>query len=234
MAARSGTPRRLQVNPETSPGPWSSSSPERDTSDMVHFRGTVVFRADDGTRTRDPNLGKVVLYQRSHVRVPGKDSNRVSGRPGGSDGMGGATAGNRSPLDLLGVLGIQEVVIAPGLRHLEIYTATGLVTVLWHGEPDAAHIVVACGGAMGGLLGPANGLYHDVGTSLTDQGIATLRVGYRRPNDMDRCFHDPAAVADLAWHRGGRQFVTMGHSCGGGVAVQAGIVLGRVATDFTY
>src|SRR5439155_23933981 len=26
-------------------------------------------RADDGIRTRDPNLGKVVLYQLSHVRV---------------------------------------------------------------------------------------------------------------------------------------------------------------------
>ena len=25
--------------------------------------------ADDGIRTRDPNLGKVVLYQLSHVRV---------------------------------------------------------------------------------------------------------------------------------------------------------------------
>ena len=25
-------------------------------------------REDDGTRTRDPNLGKVVLYQLSHVR----------------------------------------------------------------------------------------------------------------------------------------------------------------------
>ena len=25
--------------------------------------------ADDGVRTRDPNLGKVVLYQLSHVRV---------------------------------------------------------------------------------------------------------------------------------------------------------------------
>ena len=25
--------------------------------------------ADDGTRTRDPNLGKVMLYQLSHIRV---------------------------------------------------------------------------------------------------------------------------------------------------------------------
>jgi hypothetical protein len=27
--------------------------------------------ADDGTRTRDPHLGKVMLYQLSHVRVGG-------------------------------------------------------------------------------------------------------------------------------------------------------------------
>jgi hypothetical protein len=27
------------------------------------------FRADDGIRTRDPHLGKVMLYQLSHVRV---------------------------------------------------------------------------------------------------------------------------------------------------------------------
>ena len=26
-------------------------------------------RADDGTRTRDPHLGKVMLYQLSHVRM---------------------------------------------------------------------------------------------------------------------------------------------------------------------
>ena len=29
----------------------------------------AVFGADNGARTRDPNLGKVVLYQLSHVRL---------------------------------------------------------------------------------------------------------------------------------------------------------------------
>ena len=29
----------------------------------------VTFGADNGARTRDPNLGKVVLYQLSHVRI---------------------------------------------------------------------------------------------------------------------------------------------------------------------
>ena len=34
-------------------------------------RGVVVIDgADNGTRTRDPHLGKVMLYQLSHVRVP--------------------------------------------------------------------------------------------------------------------------------------------------------------------
>ncbi len=30
------------------------------------------LRADDGIRTRDPHLGKVMLYQLSHVRMPAK------------------------------------------------------------------------------------------------------------------------------------------------------------------
>jgi hypothetical protein len=29
----------------------------------------AIYGADDGIRTRDPNLGKVVLYQLSHVRM---------------------------------------------------------------------------------------------------------------------------------------------------------------------
>ncbi len=31
-----------------------------------------MYGADDGIRTRDPNLGKVVLYQLSHVRTRAK------------------------------------------------------------------------------------------------------------------------------------------------------------------
>ena len=31
--------------------------------------GEKSLRADDGIRTRDPHLGKVMLYQLSHVRM---------------------------------------------------------------------------------------------------------------------------------------------------------------------
>jgi pimeloyl-ACP methyl ester carboxylesterase len=125
-------------------------------------------------------------------------------------------------------LAVQEVEVAPGLRHLELYTMGGLLTVLWHGDPSAAAAVLACGGAMGSLLGPADGLYHDLGVALADQGIGMLRVGYRRPNDLAACVHDLAAVADLASRQGARRFVAMGHSFGGAVAIQLGIALPAV------
>jgi len=132
----------------------------------------------------------------------------------------------RSPLDLLEALTVQEVEIAPDLRHLEIYTMRGLLTLLWHGPVDANDVLVTCGGGMGSLLGPAEGLYHDLGTALAARGIGTVRVGYRKPNDLPRCVHDVAAAADLAGRRWARQFAVMGHSFGGAVAIQVGAVLG--------
>jgi alpha/beta superfamily hydrolase len=127
------------------------------------------------------------------------------------------------PLAQLQALAVQEVEVAPGLRHLELYTMSGLLTVLWHGDPSAECAVLACGGAMGSLLGPAEGLYHDLGVQLAQQGIGVLRVGYRRPNDLGACVHDLAAAADLASRQGARRVATMGHSFGGAVAVRLAI-----------
>src|SRR6185312_17390561 len=58
----------------------------------LHFLG-----ADDGIRTRDPNLGKVVLYQLSHVRVGHESSaNRcVRSRPGAPPPVRIARTGRR-------------------------------------------------------------------------------------------------------------------------------------------
>ncbi|HET9730925.1 MAG TPA: alpha/beta fold hydrolase [Acidimicrobiia bacterium] len=133
----------------------------------------------------------------------------------------------RSPLELLEALAVQEVELAPQLGHLEVYTMRGLLTLLWHGARDAPNIVLTCGGGMGSLLGPADGLYHRLGMELAPLGIPTIRVGYRKPNDLSRCVHDVAAAGDLAGRSGARQFIVMGHSFGGAVAVQAAIVFGE-------
>ena len=139
------------------------------------------------------------------------------------------------PLAQLGMLAMEEVALGPDLRHLEIYTLRGLLTALWHGPRDAQHVVLMSGGAMGGLLGPAHGLYHDLGTMFARQGIGTVRVGYRKPNDLNRCIHDVGAIAQLAYTRGARHFVTMGHSFGGAVAVSVAIALtGHVRGVVTF
>ena len=39
-------------------------------------------RADDGIRTRDPHLGKVMLYQLSHVRISGPEADARWAVPG--------------------------------------------------------------------------------------------------------------------------------------------------------
>ena len=123
----------------------------------------------------------------------------------------------------LRVLALQQVEITPTLRHVEIYTMTGLLTLLWHGPDDAQCCVLAGGGAMGGLLGPANGFYHWLGDELAADGIAMMRVGYRRPNDLDACIGDMVAAGMLAERQGAEHFVTVGHSFGGAVAINVGL-----------
>lgn len=128
-----------------------------------------------------------------------------------------------TPFEALRALASQQVTIAPGLEHVEVFTMGGLLTLLWHGTGDEERAVVCCGGAMGGLLGPAGGLYHDLGGALAEQGIATVRVGWREPNDLERCTHDLLAALELAHRRGVQRAVTVGHSFGGAVAVRAGV-----------
>jgi len=133
------------------------------------------------------------------------------------------------PLDRLEALARQEIVISPTFRHLEVFTARGLLTLLWHGDRSASSAVVLGGGAMGGLLGPADGFYHWLGEELGSAGSDTsvLRVGWRRPNDLELCTLDLLAVADLAARAGAERFVLGGHSFGGAVAVRAGALIGE-------
>jgi pimeloyl-ACP methyl ester carboxylesterase len=140
---------------------------------------------------------------------------------------GGVTDDPRSPLELLEALVVQEAEITPGLHHLEVYTLKGLLTLLWHGPRDARDVIVTCGGGMGSLLGPADAIYQWLGETFAPRGVATIRVGYRKPNDLSRCVHDVAAACDLSSRSGGRHFVMIGHSFGGAVAVQTGVVLGE-------
>jgi hypothetical protein len=56
----------------------SSGDPECQGTPSVLDISTHHKRADDGIRTRDPHLGKVMLYQLSHVRSANQDTPTVS------------------------------------------------------------------------------------------------------------------------------------------------------------
>lgn len=148
-----------------------------------------------------------------------------------SDDQSEATSGQEptSALLALNVLAMQRVSIDDRLEHLEIYTPEGLLTVLWHGPADRADVVVCVGGALGGLLGPDGGVYHQLGRMLGAHDIGVLRLSYRRPNDLSMCVHDTLAVMELAAHHGARRYMTLGHSFGGAVAIQAAAQLDAAA-----
>ena len=88
MLAGSEVTVSADISYEISSGEVGGSSPSRAARDPLGGRDTAptvvgavdvdavrpgtpagTSGADDGIRTRDPNLGKVVLYQLSHVRV---------------------------------------------------------------------------------------------------------------------------------------------------------------------
>ncbi len=130
-----------------------------------------------------------------------------------------------TPLEQLQTMAAVETMLTDDLRHIEVYTMDGLLSLFWHGPSEARDVVLACGGAMGGVLGPADALYQDLGVELAQSGMGTIRVGYRVPNDTAKCVHDLVAAADLATRSGARRFITMGHSFGGAPALQAAVIL---------
>lgn len=131
-------------------------------------------------------------------------------------------------LEALHPLASSEVAITPTLIHREVYTGRGLLTGLIH-EPAAESArpasIVMCGGAMGGVLGPGHALFHVLGERWAERGVRSIRIGYRSPNDLDRCAHDLACGVEWARDAGSERVVVMGHSFGGAVAIRTAVVM---------
>lgn len=147
----------------------------------------------------------------------------------GEDQQGGEM---QTPLDVLGIMASQQAMLAPGLRHIEMYTMRGLLGILWH-EPvgDARDVgVVMMGGAMGGLMGPGDALYNQLGEDFSGRGIPAMRISWRKPNDMDACCVDAAAAVQMMVGTGCDRVILMGHSFGGAVAVRVAVGLSAMVT----
>lgn len=138
----------------------------------------------------------------------------------------------QTPLDMLGIMGSSQAQLSPTLRHIEMYTTRGLLGILWH-EPvvEAQKTgVIMLGGAMGGLMGPGDALYHVLGEDFSARGIPAMRMSYRKPNDLDACCIDAAAGVQMMVGTGCDRVILMGHSFGGAVAVRVGVGLSSMVT----
>ena len=113
-----------------------------------------------------------------------------------------------------------------GALDVMISTSRGELTGVLHpceGEPAAAIFV---GGALGGLDGPAGGLYPRLAGALstadTPGGLSSLRLHYRQPGEFQECVLDLLAGVSFLKGIGARRVALVGHSFGAAVAIKAG------------
>lgn len=90
------------------------------------------------------------------------------------------------------------------------------------GKDNSGRAVIWVCGARGGFGGPGPGTYARVSERLTEQGITSLRLDYRFPNDLLECALDLLAGVAYCHESGYGPVVVVGHSFGGAVVIAAG------------
>lgn len=117
-----------------------------------------------------------------------------------------------------------------GFQPVTLATRRGTVECLHYPVPGAASAVVWIGGVRGDFDTPARGLYPKLCRELQAGGIASLRVRFRHPTDLDESTHDVLAGIGYLEREGVPAFGIVGHAFGGAVAIQAAALFEAVCT----
>lgn len=134
----------------------------------------------------------------------------------------------------LGVSGVDEgAPVGDGTRTVELHTARGPVELRSSDAPGATAGVVWVGGVGGGFDSPARGLYPAVASALVGERVASVRVRFRHPGDLEESVHDCLAGLWYLRQRGATRLAAVGHSFGGAVVVRAAAADPSVRTIIT-
>lgn len=109
-----------------------------------------------------------------------------------------------------------------GKLRVRLDTTRGEIEGLLHPVEGGSGAIICVGGAMGGIDGPAGGLYGRLAESLEPEGVTVLRLEYRQPNDFQECVLDVLAGCSFLKGIGATDIVLVGHSFGGAVVIKAG------------
>ncbi len=146
----------------------------------------------------------------------------MPGSTNGADDLSGELE-----LSILGVAGKER---PDGAVDISINSTRGEITGILHtceGEPGA---VIYVGGALGGLDGPAGGLYPKLAHELSAPGGMTgLRLHYRKPGEFEECVLDVLGGVSFLRGVGARRVGLVGHSFGAAVVIKAGELSDAVA-----
>ncbi|MFS2009831.1 alpha/beta hydrolase [Azospirillum sp. CT11-132] len=110
---------------------------------------------------------------------------------------------------------------AEGFQPVTLETDRGPVETRYYPVPGGELAVLWVGGVGGGFDTPARGLYPRLGADLTADGIASLRLRFRDPRDLEEAVYDLLCGLSFLGRQGIHHVALVGHSFGGAVVIQA-------------
>lgn len=115
------------------------------------------------------------------------------------------------------------MVTQPVRYHLlRLYVENGNIVCRYYPSPRATDAILWLGGSSGGFDSPARGLYDKLAVEFQRRQIASLRVRYRLPNDLDASIDDALVGLEFLRQNGITRYVLVGYAFGGAVAIGAG------------
>jgi fermentation-respiration switch protein FrsA (DUF1100 family) len=124
------------------------------------------------------------------------------------------------------MINIEDVIRLPEggtCERVELVTSRGTITCRVH-PAEGERAVLWVFGAGGGLGGPAGGVYTRLGGQLQPSRVTSLELDYRRPGYLQECVIDVLVGLAYLERLGKSRTVLVGHSFGGAVVINAGLL----------
>ncbi|HEY32355.1 MAG TPA: alpha/beta hydrolase [Dehalococcoidia bacterium] len=129
----------------------------------------------------------------------------------------------------LRLTGVQKEPLDTTQTDVVLSTSRGDIRGILHPASGSAGVIWVCG-ALGGLEGPSFGIFKDLSQELTTEGITSLRLDYRLPGYVPPCVLDVLVGIYFLGQEGVEDIGLVGHSFGGAVVIQAGVMSPQVKT----